>query len=196
MEFSNILSSVVSRIGENAENQLSAVLTTVISSDVNDVLDNELEGLIAGVEDKDLSKCIAGAIKIFNNVNNNEVADFVVASQAQEAAILINGVSDIVSGEITADDLIEKVVDMAECRLAAELDVVVDIGIELLPEIATVIYPPLGPVVATVQPFIRQIAPKIKETAGKVLHHVSNFAKEVGKSFWNTIKKCASDILQ
>ena len=197
MEFSNILSSVVSRLGENAENGLSAILTAATtSSDHEDFIDNELQGLIEGVSEMDLSKCVAGAIKIFNNTNNKVVPDVVVASQAQQAAVLINGYCEIASEEMTPGDLVEKVVDMAECRLAAELDVAVDIGVEALPAIAAAIYPPLGPIAATVQPFVRQMAPTIKEGARKVLHTLSDCAKEVGKTVWGKLKEFVSDIIE
>lgn len=196
MEFSNILSSVVSQLGENAENGLSAILTAATSTGHKDVVDNELQGLIEGVSEMDLSKCVAGAIKIFNSANNKAVSDVVVASQAQQAAVLINGCCEIALGEMTPGDLVEKVVDMAECRLAAELDVAVDIGVEALPAIATAIYPPLGPIAATVQPFVRQMAPKIKEGARKVLHTLSDCAKEVGKTVWGKLKEFVSDIIE
>ncbi len=198
MEYTDILNCVSSGSAKNAELDLTTLakaLDEYLKPGPEDIVDKDLQELIDGVTEEDFAKCIAGAIKIYNTINNIDVDDTTVASQAQQAATLIKGIYDIASGEITTDDLIEKVVDMAECRLVANLDVMIDLGIEALPALVGAISPPLAPIATAVQPFLRQLAPKVKEVSGKVIHRLSDLVKEVGKETVQTAKDIVKEVL-
>ena len=198
MEYTDLLANVASSAGVNAELDLSTLaqaLDEYLNTGQIDIIDDEIHELTEGIFEDDFAKCIAGAIKIFNTINNIEEDDITVAAQAQQAATLVNGVIEIASGEMTIDDLIEKVVDMSECRLVANLDITIDLGIEALPAIVGAVYPPLAPIATVIQPFLRQLAPEIKETAGKVVHSLGNFVKNVAKEGVQTVKEIAKTLL-
>jgi len=188
------LNSAVSAIESAAENNytcLSGALDKLLSEQQQTEVDEELSEFVESSSESNLAKAIAASTAIACKANGKEINPFIIASQAEQAAVLIKGAIDVVNGDITVDELTDKVVDMAECRIIAYADNAVDILAATSGAIVAEICPPLAPVALQITQLCQTIKPRVKEGIHTVVHTVGTFTKKAVPAIVEKVKDAA-----
>ena len=180
MEKSEILGEVLScvdRKGGLDFSILSGLLNDILKTDESVDVNEDVDRFIRESSEEDIAHCVAASMRIADTINGNTVKDLTVASQADYAATLLKGAVDIATGEISVEDLTEKIVDKTECRFLSAMDFCLDAGVELLPDLVASVFPVMTPVVVFAKPVLEKVSSEIKSAAHSIVHETGTWAK-------------------
>lgn len=188
------LNSAVSAIAGAAENDytgLSGALDKLLPELQPTEVDEELNKFVEESSESELAKAIAVSSTIVSKISGEEINPFGIASWANQAAVLIKGAIDVAQGNITVNELADKVVDMAECRVLAYADTATDLLAASSGAIVAAIYPPLAPAALQITKLCQTIKPKVKEGIHAIVHSVGSFAKRAVPVIVEKVKEAA-----
>ena len=195
MEKTEILGEVLSGVNRKGGldfSILSGLLNDMLKLDDNAEVNEDVDSFIRESSEEDIAHCVAASMRIADTINGNTVDDITVASQADYAATLLKGAVDIATGEITIEDLTEKIVDKTECRLLSAMDFCLDAGVELLPNLVASVFPAMTPVVVFAKPVLEIVSSKIKSATHRIVHEIGNWAKN---EIPTTVKKIRQHVI-
>ena len=184
-DYNETTANISTRVAEKTEQDfsvLSAILNDILETQEKNESDEktkaEIEDFLATHSKEEVAKYLAASMAIEKTKNGEAVDDWDIVSLAGIAASALMGVFEIASGEKTVDDVVEELVDLAECRLIVFIDQSIEVGAELVVPALVSVFPALEPVAPVLCQIVQYLKEPIKEAAHTLLHEIGQFAKE------------------